>query len=163
MPADHVINLGSSRPESSPGFCGRDGCGDANGPSIPLPPHTAPGVKCNAISFLRLLAATVFAAVTGAFALALGLHFAAHGSSVQLPTVAQPFGMSAFFSLFTLPVSIAFALPAGWLWRRNGPIHPVKCALLGAVGRCTGWLRIAAVRVCADTGLVVNALVRAGG
>ena len=92
----------------------------------------------NAISFPRLPAATVFAAVTGAFALALGLHFAAHGSSVQLPTVAQLFGMSAFFSLFTLPVSIAFALPAGWLWRRNGPIHPVKCALLGAVGGVLG-------------------------
>lgn len=90
------------------------------------------------LSIPRLLAATVFAAVTGAFALALGLHFAAHGSSVQLPTVAQLLGMSAFFSLFTLPVSIAFALPAGWLWRRNGPIHPVKCALLGAVGGVLG-------------------------
>ena len=30
------------------------------------------------------------------------------------------------------------ALPAGWLWRRHGPIHPMKCALLGAVGGVLG-------------------------
>ena len=118
----------------------------------------------NAISFPRLLAATVFAAVTGAFALALGLHFAAHGSSVQLPTVAQLLGMSAFFSLFTLPVSIAFALSAGWLAvATQWPDSPGEMRPAWRCRRCTGWLRIAAARVCADTGLVVNALVRAGG
>ncbi len=85
------------------------------------------------LSMQRLLAATIVAAVSAALALTLALHVAAHGSAPQWPTAAQVIGMSAFFSLFTLPVAFVLALPVAWLWRRIGPLHPAQCALLGAV------------------------------
>ena len=90
------------------------------------------------VSIQRLLAATVVSAISAALALTLVLHFAAHGADPQWPTLAQLIGMSAFFSLFTLPVAFAFALPVGWLWRRLGPIHPAACALHGAAAGVLG-------------------------
>ena len=117
------------------------------------------------LSFPRLLAATVccrhWCICAGAW-----LALAAHGSSVQLRRLSPksvwqhecPL-QSAF-----LPVSISLCL-AGWLavatqWP-DPPGEMRPCLALSAVY----WVAvgIAVARVCANTGLVVNALVRAGG
>lgn len=90
------------------------------------------------VSVYRLVAAAIVSAVSAALALTLALHFAAHGAAPQLPTVAQVLGMSAFFSLFTLPVALALAWPVAWLWRRMGPLALGKCALLGAIAGVLG-------------------------
>lgn len=86
------------------------------------------------ISFLRLVAAMIAAGLVAAVALVLALHFMSHSATTPESLGAlQLLVMSAFFCIFTLPVAAVFALPVGWLWQRFGPIHPLLCALLGAL------------------------------
>lgn len=87
------------------------------------------------ISLLRLAAAMFVAALVAALALAIALHVMAHsGPETVVPGPAQLFGMSVFFTFFTVPVAAVLALPVGWLWQRFGPFSAWLCAVLGAAG-----------------------------
>jgi MFS family permease len=91
------------------------------------------------ISFGRLLVAMFAAGVIAAISLSAALQMAsATGQNPDSLSLLSLLGMSVFFCFFTVPVAAVFALPAGWLWQRFGPIPLWLCVLLGAVCGCVG-------------------------